>query len=194
MKYKTILLFGAPGCGKGTQGKVLGAIPGFYHCSCGEVFRNLRPDSELGKVFVSYSSKGQLVPDEATVQLWHNYLDGCMQLGRFHPESDTLLLDGIPRNRRQAELMEAALDVRGVIYLTCPDMEKLVQRLQRRAIHENRLDDANVEVIRKRFVTYENESKPVLEFYGESRVHSLDATKTPIGVLQDVLAAVAKMV
>lgn len=193
MKYTAILLFGAPGSGKGTQGKILGAIPGFYHCSCGEVFRNLRPDSELGKVFLEYSSKGQLVPDEATIRLWHNYLDGCMQMGRFHPETDTLLLDGIPRNRRQAELMENALDVRGVIHLTCPDPEKLIQRLQRRAIHENRLDDANLEVIRKRFLTYESESKPVLDFYGPGKVHAIDATKTPIGVLQDILAVIVKM-
>ncbi|MBK9140014.1 MAG: nucleoside monophosphate kinase [Verrucomicrobia bacterium] len=193
MKYRAILLFGAPGSGKGTQGKILGAIPGFYHCSCGEVFRNLRPDSELGKVFLEYSSKGQLVPDEATIRLWHNYLDGSMQLGRFHPETDTLLLDGIPRNRRQAELMESALQVRGVIHLTCPEPEKLIQRLQRRAIHENRLDDANLEVIRKRFLTYESESKPVLDFYGPGKVHVIDATKTPIEVLQDILAVIVKM-
>ena len=62
MTYRTILLFGAPGSGKGTQGKILGTIPSFFHCACGDVFRNLRIDDPLGKVFVEYSSRGLLVP------------------------------------------------------------------------------------------------------------------------------------
>jgi len=55
-RYRTILLFGAPGSGKGTQGKILGHVPGFFHLSCGEVFRGLNPASELGKTFLQYSS------------------------------------------------------------------------------------------------------------------------------------------
>src|SRR5690349_119234 len=98
MKYRTILLFGAPGAGKGTQGRILGTIPRFYHCACGDVFRNLRPENELGRTFVEYSSRGQLVPDEATVQLWRQNIEMNTRVGRFHPEADTLVLDGIPRN------------------------------------------------------------------------------------------------
>ena len=70
MKYRAILLFGAPGAGKGTQGKILGQIPNFVHFSCGDAFRNLRVDSSLGRVFMEYASKGQLVPDEPTIELW----------------------------------------------------------------------------------------------------------------------------
>ena len=62
-RYQTILLFGAPGSGKGTQGKILGQIPGFYHLSCGEVFRTLDTSSELGRTFMEYSSRGELVPE-----------------------------------------------------------------------------------------------------------------------------------
>ena len=69
-RYKTILLLGAPGAGKGTQGKVLGTIPGFYHCACGDVFRNIDITSQLGRVFYEYSSRGELVPDEITVKMW----------------------------------------------------------------------------------------------------------------------------
>ena len=58
MKYRSILLFGAPGSGKGTQGKILGAIPHFFHCACGDVFRNLRTDSELGRIFVAVLQPG----------------------------------------------------------------------------------------------------------------------------------------
>ena len=53
-RYKTILLFGAPGSGKGTQGKVLGTVPGFYHCACGDVFRSIDITTELGKIFYEY--------------------------------------------------------------------------------------------------------------------------------------------
>ena len=63
MKFRTILLFGAPGAGKGTQGKILGTIPNFFHCACGEVFRSLQSDSALGPTFIDYSGRGQLVPD-----------------------------------------------------------------------------------------------------------------------------------
>lgn len=189
MKYRTILLFGAPGSGKGTQGKILGTIPNFYHFSCGEVFRNLTPDSELGKIFLDYSSRGQLVPDEPTIQLWRRNIDGAERGGRFVPETDTLILDGIPRNLKQAEMLRNLLDVRVVFYLSCPVMNKLVARLQRRALRENRLDDANIDVIRHRLETYERETKPVLDFYGPKVVKTIDSTQTPIKVLIDLLQA-----
>src|SRR5688500_7592657 len=132
MKYKTILLFGAPGAGKGTQGKILGTIPNLFHCACGDVFRNLRIDSELGRVFIEYSSKGQLVPDEPTIRLWRENISAQTALGRFHPDRDILILDGIPRNPNQAEMLKDTLDVRAVFNMTCSDMNKLVERLQRR--------------------------------------------------------------
>jgi adenylate kinase len=139
MKLQTLLLFGAPGCGKGTQGKALGILPGYFHCSCGEVFRSLRMDSELGQIFVKYSSQGQLVPDEPTVQLWRQFIENSQRANQYQPERDTLLLDGIPRNVRQAELLRDRLDVRAVIHLNCADQARLIERLQRRALRENRL-------------------------------------------------------
>src|SRR4051812_29397906 len=165
MKYRTILLFGSPGAGKGTQGKILGMIPRFYHCACGDVFRNLRTENELGRTFVEYSSRGQLVPDEATVQLWRQSIENNTRAGRFHPEADTLVLDGIPRNVQQAEMLNEAIQVLAIVNLVCPDKAKLIERLQRRALHENRLDDANLETIRSRLEVYEAQTKPVLDFY-----------------------------
>jgi len=186
-KYRAILLFGAPGSGKGTQGKILGAIPYFYHFSCGEVFRNLRPDSELGRIFLDYSSRGELVPDEPTVKLWRNVLEGAQMDGSFNPMTDTLVLDGIPRNLRQAKLLRTMITVGAVFYLSCPDMEKLVARLQRRALRENRLDDANMDIIRSRLATYERETKPVLDYYGKDLVKPIDSTQSPCVVLRDIL-------
>ena len=193
MKYRTILLFGAPGAGKGTQGKILGSIPNFFHCACGDVFRNLTAESEIGRVFIEYSSRGELVPDEPTVELWQQFIDNCRQTGRFQPDTDTLVLDGIPRNVHQAEMLKNTLDVRAVFFLRCPNMNKLVERLQRRALRENRLDDANLEIIRHRLKTYERETKPVLNFYGNKVVHKIDSTQAPAEVLADILRHINKI-
>ena len=193
MKYNTILLFGAPGAGKGTQGKILSTIPNFFHCACGDVFRNLRIDNELGRIFIEYSSRGELVPDDATIRLWNKSIAGSISTGSFNPEKDTLVLDGIPRSVHQAQMLQDSLNVRSVFYLTCSDFNRLVERLQRRALRENRLDDANLSVIRNRLETYESETKPVLDFYGPSLVHTIDSTQTPVNVLRDILRTVAKV-
>jgi adenylate kinase len=192
LKYRSILLFGAPGVGKGTQGKILGVIPHFFHCACGDVFRNLRADSPLGKTFIEYSGRGQLVPDEPTIQLWRHFIENNTEIGRFHPKNDTLVLDGIPRNVRQAEILRDTLNVTAVFYMQSDDEEKLVARIQRRAIKENRLDDANLEVIRDRLHVYENETKPVLKFYGRHLVHRINADQTPAKVLADILRHAVK--
>ena len=187
MKYRTILLFGAPGCGKGTQGKILGSIPHFYHCACGDVFRNLTIDSKIGQIFIKYSSRGELVPDRTTIDLWRQSIESNTRVGRFHPDQDTLVLDGIPRTVHQAQMLKRTLAVVGIFYLRTSDPENLVKRLQRRALKENRLDDANLEVIRTRLKTYELETKPVLKFYGRKLVHLIDADQSPVKVLSDIL-------
>jgi adenylate kinase len=194
MKYRTILLFGAPGSGKGTQGKILGAIPNLFHFACGDAFRNLRIDDPLGRVFIDYSSKGMLVPDEATIGLWQKNIKASTVDGEFNPAVDTLVLDGIPRNPHQAQMLQDFLDVRAVFNLHCSDLNKMVERLQRRALRENRLDDANLEVIRKRLETYENETKQVIEFYGPKLVYTIDATQAPVKVLREILEILAKVI
>ena len=192
-KYRTILLFGAPGAGKGTQGKILGSIPHFYHCACGDVFRNLTIENELGRTFIEYSSRGELVPDEVTIRLWHQSIEESQATRRFRPERDTLVLDGIPRSPRQAEILSDTLEVLAVFNLSCSDLSKMVERLQRRALRENRLDDANLDVIQRRLKTYELETKPVLDYYGSKLVHTIDSTQTPVNVLRDILRIIAKV-
>jgi adenylate kinase len=86
--------------------------------------------------------------------------------------------------------MANLIDVRRVFHLTCPDREALIARLKKRALKENRFDDANDEVIRKRLTTYDHESKPVLEYYGESRVCHIDATQTPVAVAHRILSEI----
>jgi len=190
MKYKTYLLFGAPGSGKGTQGKTLGSIPRFYHCPCGDVFRSIDTRTAVGKAFLDYSSKGQLVPDEVTVELWKEAIDAAVDGHKFKPDIDTLILDGIPRNVAQAKIMEEMIAVEKVFHLSCPNRETLFTRLKKRALKDNRLDDANEQVIQRRLAIYEEESKPVLNYYPKHCVRAVDATQPPAKVLFDILASV----
>jgi len=193
MKYRTIFLFGAPGAGKGTQGRILGAIPGFFYCACGDVFRNLRVENPLGREFIKYASRGLLVPDEPTVALWRQSVDNATRSGQFHPDRDILILDGIPRNLNQARILKDSLDVLSILYLRCNDINKMIERLQRRALRENRLDDAKLSIIRQRLKTYERETAPVLKFYGRKLVHVVDSEQTPQKVLHEVLGHITKV-
>jgi len=190
MRYRTILLFGPPGSGKGTQGRILGMIPGFFHCSCGDLFRRLDPQSDEGRRFLEFVQRGQLVPDEPTCEFWQSQMAEFRRLGRYSPERDVLVLDGIPRTVGQARLLADVIDVRGVLYLSCPQQEKLVQRMRQRALLENRLDDGSVEVIRRRMDVFERDTRPVLDHYGPAVLHAVDATRPVEVVLQVILAVV----
>jgi adenylate kinase len=186
-RYQTVLLFGAPGAGKGTQGKILGQIPGFYHLSCGEVFRTLDMSSELGRTFLEHSSKGLLVPDDLTIKMWQQNMHARTVLSEYKPHHDLLVLDGIPRNAHQAKLLQKHVNVLLVIHLVCKDKEKMIARLRRRALKENRIDDAKEDVIRKRWDVYERETFPVLQCYPASIVKEVEATGSPARVLEHIL-------
>ena len=191
MKFKSVLLFGAPGAGKGTQGRILSAIPNWYYFASGDAFRNLRPEDPLGKTFLEYSSKGQLVPDEFTITIWQKRMESASLKGSFHKEHDVLLLDGIPRNPHQVEMMDEHIDVRAVFHLTGKDRNQMIERIQRRALIESRLDDANLEIIEKRFETYESETRAVLDCYPDEVIHDIDSTQSPVCVLRDIIDLIA---
>jgi adenylate kinase len=189
-RFRTFLILGAPGSGKGTQGKVLGAIPRFHHLACGDVFRSLDTRTPLGQKFVEYSSRGELVPDDVTVQLWNANVKQRVDSHMFKPEIDFLVLDGIPRNVEQAQFMESHIEVLKVFHLSCPDRTELARRLRKRALKDNRFDDANETVIQNRFATYEAETKPILDYYAGDRIVDIDASQPPAKVLYDILAGV----
>lgn len=130
-----------------------------------------------------------LVPDELTVELWRTKIQAQVLEGEFKPDIDSLVLDGIPRNVNQAKLMEELFDVKQVFHLACPKCEELIRRLRKRAIKDNRLDEANEEVIRERLATYEEETKPVLKFYS-SLVTNIDALQPPVKVLLDIIGVI----
>jgi adenylate kinase len=188
-RYKTILLFGGPGSGKGTQGQVLGALPNFFHLSSGDIFRSLSTMSTIGQEFRSYSSRGLLVPDDLTIKLWVRYTAGLVNLERLIPEYHILVSDGIPRTPAQAELLAEHLDVQCILYFEIEE-RRLMERLKGRAIKENRVDDANEEVIRTRIQVYEQSTLPVLEKYPESLIRRINADQHPLAVSRELFAAI----
>ena len=198
-KFRTFLMFGAPGSGKGTQGTVLGTIPRFHHMACGDVFRSLDTRTALGQEFVNYSSLGKLVPDEVTVRLWRASINDRVKTHVFKPDIDFLVLDGIPRNVEQAFLMEQDIEVLQVFHLACPDRAELARRLRKRALKDNRFDDANEETIQRRIQTYEDESKPILDHYesgiyaGRGIVTHVDASLPPAKVVHSVLTRIMEL-
>jgi adenylate kinase len=187
------LILGAPGSGKGTQGQILGTIPRFFHCACGDVFRSLDTRTALGKQFVYYSSRGELVPDELTIELWKAQIDNLSETHIYKPDIDFLILDGIPRNVRQAEILDNYVEVHQVFHLSCPNRDELARRMRKRALKDNRIDDASDRVIDQRIATYEAETRPILEFYPEDRLTTIDATQPPVKVLAEIIQCITSL-
>jgi adenylate kinase len=159
-----IILMGAPGAGKGTQAKMLEQALGLPQVSTGDLFRhNLKHNTELGKLARSYMDKGKLVPDEVTVAMAKERLS--------RPDAaEGVILDGFPRTRAQAVALERLIDEFGSRIAVVPhikvDEEELVSRLMKRAEVEGRADD-NEETIRTRMRVYDEQTKPLLDYYEE---------------------------
>jgi adenylate kinase len=176
-----------PGSGKGTQGTVLGQLPDLMHISCGDIFRKLPKYGTLGKEIVGYTSQGLLVPDDLTVRIWERHIKILELQEYLFPEIHTLILDGLPRNYTQAERLDHMLDVVQIFHLKITDNDKAMERLKSRALRENRLDDTNDEVIRRRLQTYYDETYQTLSFYDKSLIYDIDAGQPPLDVLRDII-------
>ena len=187
LRYRTILLFGMPGSGKGTQGAVLGQLPDIVHVSCGDIFRKLPKWGELGREVLRYTSQGLLVPDDLTVRIWERHIKVLEMQELLLPTQHTLLLDGLPRNPVQAERLDHMIDVIQIFHLNISDTEKARERLKARALRENRLDDINDEVIKRRLKSYYDETFQTLQFYDPDLVYEIDASQSPLGVLRDIV-------
>jgi adenylate kinase len=185
-KYRTILLFGMPGSGKGTQGAVLGQLPDLVHVSMGDVFRKIPKSGMFGREIAAYTSQGRMVPDDLTVRIWERHIHILEMQEFLLPDQHTLILDGLPRNYAQAKRLDHILDVRQIFHLKINDEEKASERLKSRALRENRLDDMNEEVIRRRLQTYYEETLKTLCFYPPELVFDIDASQSPLCVLRDI--------
>ena len=184
---RSVLIFGPPGSGKGTLGKFLSSAGNHFHLSSGDIFRGLSPESPAGKLYYTYASKGNLLPDEATVSIWHNYVEGLIATNRYSPHQQLLLLDGVPRTVGQANLLDKHLNILKIIVLEMTNIEGLVQRMKRRALIERRVDDLDEQVLRTRMEVYKNETSKLLEHYPKSLISKFNADQRPLEVLRDVL-------
>ncbi|MCB1081389.1 MAG: nucleoside monophosphate kinase [Chlamydiia bacterium] len=192
-KFQSVLIFGAPGSGKGTQGKFLSSAGNHYHLSSGDVFRGLSPESPAGKLYHKYAGKGQLLPDDVTIEIWHHYVMGLIATNKYFPSEQLLLLDGIPRTVKQAEILERYIEVKKIILLEIYNKDILVQRLKRRALIEKRHDDNDESILRKRMEIYEKETFPVLAYYPDTLIARFNADQRPLEVLRDILISLSDL-
>jgi adenylate kinase len=170
-----------------SQGAILGRIPGFFHVSIGDVLRALDVNSDVGRTFYEYSSRGELVPDSIIIELWKRNIQARQILTYYKPDSDVLVLDGIPRNVSQAELLEEHCRVLKVIHMVCHDEEAMIRRIRKRALKQNRPDDAREEVIRRRWDVYREQTQPVLDHYPQEIIAEASADAGPGTVLRNIL-------
>lgn len=192
-KYRSILLFGMPGSGKGTQGAVLGQLPGFVHISMGDVFRKIPRTGRFGSEIEQYTSQGLMVPDDLTVRIFERHLNILEMQELLMPDQHTLVLDGMPRNPAQAERIAGFLNVIQIFHLKILDTDKLVGRLKARALSENRLDDMSEEVIHRRLQAYQNETLETLSLYSPGLVMEVDAGRRAVDVLCDIADRLASI-
>lgn len=185
-RFTAILMFGGPGSGKGTQGVVLGRMPNLIHLAMGDIFRGLDRTSEIGREFLSYSTKGQLCPDELTVRVFRHHVQERVETGEIDPDYHTLILDGIPRTPTQVELLSNVIDVKRIVHLVMEDRDALIARLMGRAKKSDRPDDADRSVIENRIEVYERETSPVLEAYPKKLIARVNGDQPPLAVLRDV--------
>ncbi|HVG14233.1 MAG TPA: adenylate kinase [Chitinophagaceae bacterium] len=158
-----LILFGPPGSGKGTQSEKIVSKFGLKHLSTGDLLRKEKAEkTPLGLEAKNFMDKGQLVPDEVVIGM----IDSCIE---SNPEAKGFLFDGFPRTAAQAEALDKLLHLKKtsiskVIALEVSE-EELVKRLLSRGETSGRPDDANEEVIRKRFAVYQKETSAVAAHY-----------------------------
>lgn len=159
-----IVLFGPPGAGKGTQSEKMLEHYGLVHISTGDVFRALDPESDLAKLAKSYSDKGNLVPDEITIEILENEVSK-------HPNAKGVIYDGFPRTNAQAAALDKFLEGKGdsitlMVALDVPE-DELKDRLIKRAEVSGRADDADPAIIQTRIDNYNAQTAPVADFYDD---------------------------
>ena len=185
---RAILLFGYPGSGKGTQGKILSALPGFHHVAMGDIFRSLTPANPLYEKVQSFLRSGTLVTDELTMDLFKRYVEEL----KADPD-DFLIIDGVPRNGKQVALLNQIVQVVRIFKLSVYDENLVVERMRKRARAQGRADDSKDEVIARRLTVYRDETEACIRFYPGTILTRIHANQPIFDVHFDIIHALAKM-
>lgn len=181
-----LVIFGAPGSGKGTQSERLISEYGLHHISTGEVLRDhIARDTELGRIADSYISKGQLIPDDLMIRVLGSVLDE-------NPEKTArgVIFDGFPRTIPQAEALKKMLEERGtqldaVVGLEVPE-DELVRRMIKRGQDTGRADD-NIDTIKNRLDVYHKQTQPLRDHYiKEGSYHAIDGSGDTERIFADI--------
>ena len=182
-----LVLFGAPGSGKGTQSAKLIEEYGLHHISTGEVLRDhIKRGTDLGKVAQEYISQGQLIPDDLMISILDDVLE------KEAKGKAGVIFDGFPRTIPQAEALKDLLKKRGtdlhaVVGLEVPE-DELVERMLNRGKETGRADD-NLETIKKRLDVYHNQTSPLRDYYHkEGKYIKINGS----GIVDEIFTAIAK--
>lgn len=183
-----LILFGKPGSGKGTQASLIKNKYNLVHISTGDVFRkNISNKTDLGMLAKGYMEKGELVPDDVTVNMLKEELEDHLPCNGF-------IFDGFPRTSYQAEKLDAllskySLDINLTIALDV-DNETLIKRLLNRGKSSGRADDQSEDKINKRLQEYDKKTKPLIEFYTEQNKYK---SINGIGELDDITSRIVNL-
>ncbi len=183
-----LILFGKPGSGKGTQASLIKNKYNLVHISTGDVFRkNMSNKTDLGMLAKGYMEKGELVPDEVTVNMLKKELEDCLPCEGF-------IFDGFPRTSYQAEKLDALLTKYSLnIHLTIAldvDNQTLIKRLLNRGKSSGRADDQSEDKINKRLQEYDKKTKPLIEFYTkQNKYKSING----IGEMEDITTRIVNL-
>ena len=184
-----LVLFGKPGAGKGTQAAFLKDKYNLVHISTGDIFRhNIKNETKLGKLAQSYMDKGDLVPDEVTIQMLQEEVEK-------NPNAEGFIFDGFPRTIAQAEALDAFLTSKGIrIHGTLAleaDDEVLIKRLLERGKVSGRTDDQDEEKIRNRFIEYNEKTAPLIAFYqAQGKYHAING----IGTIEEITTRLSETI
>ena len=184
-----IVLFGKPGAGKGTQAAFLKSKYQLFHISTGDLFRHhISNKTALGTLARSYMDKGDLVPDQVTIDMLKDAVEN-------HPEAKGFIFDGFPRTTKQAEalddfLSERSMPISATLALEADD-DILVERLINRGKTSGRADDQDEEKIRNRFEEYNNKTAPLRDFYTvQGKFHSVNG----IGSIDEITQRLTELI
>lgn len=189
-----VVIFGAPGSGKGTQSERIINEYGLYHISTGEVLRDhIARGTDLGVIADSYISKGQLIPDDLMVKVLAHVLDS-------HPEltAKGVIFDGFPRTIPQAVALNAMLAERNaavdaVVGLEV-DEKDLIERMLRRGKESGRADD-NIDTIKNRLDVYHNQTSPLRDYYKqEGKYHAINGNGKVDEIFEDIKKSLSKVI